>query len=296
VGEASFVALAARTFGADDPASLEEFRQGTGATNAPPRVGPIVLSEIMYHPPDSGTNDNVRDEFIELHNIGSVTAPLIDPTQPTNRWRLRDAVDFDFPPALTLAAGARLLVVSFDPTTNATQLADFRSRLGIPAGVTILGPWSGNLDSAGETIELKAPDRPDVTGGTVLVPYVLVEQVHYRPTAPWPSGANGTGQSLQRRALGDYGNDPINWCGAGPTPGQANAAPIESFIISVAPGQGGILVSSLLGVTYTLEYSDQLPAANWTAVEPGTAGTGAPLLLTDPNPPLTQRFYRVRAQ
>ncbi|MBM3847102.1 MAG: lamin tail domain-containing protein, partial [Verrucomicrobia bacterium] len=44
-----------------------------GAANSRPRVGPVVLNEIHYHPPDilSGTNrlDNTQDEFIELHNL-----------------------------------------------------------------------------------------------------------------------------------------------------------------------------------------------------------------------------------
>src|SRR6185503_8905467 len=50
------------------------------ATNALPLVGPVVISEIMYHPPDvaSGTNivDNSLDEFVELHNITTNAVPL----------------------------------------------------------------------------------------------------------------------------------------------------------------------------------------------------------------------------
>src|SRR4030095_6329062 len=36
-----------------------------GNTNAAPIVGPIVISEVHYHPLDAGTNDNTVDEFIE---------------------------------------------------------------------------------------------------------------------------------------------------------------------------------------------------------------------------------------
>src|SRR6185436_18410297 len=64
-----FTALGVRTFGADAPATVDQFRTGAGLTNAYPLVGPVVISEIMYHPPDAGTNDNVLDEFIELRNI-----------------------------------------------------------------------------------------------------------------------------------------------------------------------------------------------------------------------------------
>jgi hypothetical protein len=214
----------------------------------------------------------------------------------TNTWRLRDAVDFDFPAATTMAPGERLLVVGFDPATNATELADFRSRYGVPSGVRVLGPWSGSLSSSGETIELKAPDRPDLTGSAVFVPYVMIEQVAYRAAAPWPSNANGLGHSLQRKTLSAYGNDPVNWHGGTPTAGTANVTPIEPFSIRVAPGQNGVWVDSVTGVTYTLEYKNTLSDGIWTSLMPGTAGTGSPLLLTDPNPPPGQRFYRVRAE
>ena len=81
---------------------MEQFRTGTGASNAYPKVGPVVISEIMYHPPDLGTNDNGRDEYIELHNISTVPVALFE---STNAWRLRDAVDFDFAPGTVLAPG-----------------------------------------------------------------------------------------------------------------------------------------------------------------------------------------------
>ena len=58
---ADFTAMASRSFGADNPATLAEFRSGTGRTNSGPLVGPIVITEIMYHPPDIGTNDNAID-------------------------------------------------------------------------------------------------------------------------------------------------------------------------------------------------------------------------------------------
>jgi len=36
---------------------------------------------------------------------------------------------------------------------------------------------------------------------------------------PWPSGADGTGNSLKRIFAHYYGNDPNNWQSASPTPG-----------------------------------------------------------------------------
>lgn len=42
-----FTALGARTFGVDNPATTNQFRLGTGLTNAYPKVGPVVLNEII---------------------------------------------------------------------------------------------------------------------------------------------------------------------------------------------------------------------------------------------------------
>jgi hypothetical protein len=58
-----FVPLSRTTFGSDAPANLAEFRTGTGASNALPRVGPVVINEIMYNPTGGGS------EFLEFLNI-----------------------------------------------------------------------------------------------------------------------------------------------------------------------------------------------------------------------------------
>src|ERR1041385_3306295 len=61
-----FTAMSLRTFGVANPASLAQFRLGTGLVNSPPKIGPVVISEIMYHPPSViGVIDNTQDEYIE---------------------------------------------------------------------------------------------------------------------------------------------------------------------------------------------------------------------------------------
>jgi hypothetical protein len=214
-GRTEFVALAARTFGVDDPGSVEEFRQGAGASNAPPRVGPIVISGIMYHPPDLGTNENTQAEFIDLRNITTAPVPLFDTNQPPNVWHLRDAVDFDFPPGLTVPAGGHVLVVSFDPVNNPSALTAFRAKYQLQPGLPIVGPYIGKLANDTDEIELRRPGEPDLED----VPYVLVERVKYADRAPWPPEADGSGFSLQRMDDRLYGNDPFNWTAAAPTPG-----------------------------------------------------------------------------
>ena len=43
-------------------------------------------------------------------------------------WRLRNGVDFDFPPGVELKPEDSLLVVGFDPAVDTDQLAAFRSK------------------------------------------------------------------------------------------------------------------------------------------------------------------------
>jgi hypothetical protein len=203
-----------------------------GFSNAPPLVGPVVISEIMYHPPDATNSvDNDLDEFIELRNITSSNVSLFctftdesgyGAAAKTNTWQLRAAVDYDFPTNLTLAAGGHLLLVGFDPATNATQLAAFRTHYDIPPNVLILGPWHGKLDNSADSIELRRPDRPDLSGPGVFVPYIMVDEVGYRDSTPWPINADGFGSSLQRVSSSTFGNDPANWDAVASTAGQVN--------------------------------------------------------------------------
>jgi len=201
-----------------------------GFANALPKVGPIVISEIMYHPPDlAGGVDNVIDEFIELQNISSSPVPLYDVAFPTNRWKLDDAVEFSFSTNDVVPPNGFLLVVSFNPGTNDAALARFRSFYNVPPSVAIVGPYSGKLDNngfrtggSGESVELYRPDAPETNG----VPFVLVERIDYSDSAPWNPGADGLGPSLQRKVVTAYGNHPTNWnaglasAGASPISGQ----------------------------------------------------------------------------
>jgi hypothetical protein len=174
----------------------------------------------MYRPPDLGTNDNTRDEFVELHNITAAPVPLFDPVNPANTWRLRDAVDFDFPLNLTIAPRGTVLVVSFDPAKDAAARAAFEAKYG--TGLLLFGPYAGKLDNSTDSVELYRPDPPQTLPGPDLgfVPYVLVDRVKYSDGSPWPPAADGTGPSLQRTQVSAHGNDPANWVALTFTPGQ----------------------------------------------------------------------------
>ena len=211
-----FVAMSARSFGNNDPSSVAQFRTNTGAVNPYPKVGPVVIAQIMYRPPDIGTNDNSLDEFIELRNISAQSVPLYHPVNTSNTWRLRDAVDFNFPQGVSLTAGSRLLLVSFDPAVDTAQLAAFRSKYAVDAGVPIYGPYSGKLANNDDKVELYKPDSPNITPTGEDVPYILADRVHYFDAAPWTPSPDGTGAALLRVSLTGFGNDPTNWVASVP--------------------------------------------------------------------------------
>jgi hypothetical protein len=187
-----------------------------GTANSGPAVGPVVISEIHYHPTDLlvSTNglENKADEFIELQNITGSPVNLYD---TSNTWHLREAVDFNFPPNTSIPANGYILVVGFDPSDSVAR-GEFQSRMGVSPATPIYGPWSGALENGGATIELRKPRTGDTNGVDVLV-----ERVQYKDSAPWPTAADGVGLTLQRVVASSYGNDPTNWVAAGPTPGSA---------------------------------------------------------------------------
>ncbi len=224
----NFVALSRRTFGADNAQTLEDFRKGTGLPNAAPKIGPIAISEIMYHPPDFvvGTNiiDNAVDEFVELHNLTAEPTPLYDPAYPDNTWRVRGGISFDFPRNVTLAPHGFLLLVNFDPSASPDLLGNFLQKYKVPAGVPIFGPFGGKLDNGGENVTLEKPDAPQLPPhpDAGFVPYVDVEKISYDDAASWPTSADGSGASLQRKDVNAFGNDALNWFGGAPTAGREN--------------------------------------------------------------------------
>ncbi|HRT56487.1 MAG TPA: lamin tail domain-containing protein [Candidatus Paceibacterota bacterium] len=226
---AEFTAQSALTLGTSvtrvSPTNqLPLFRTGTGAPNAYPRVGPVVISEIMYSPAPLGTNENVQEEYIELHNLTGVAVPLFDIAHPTNGWRLTKGVEFVFSTNHALPPLGYLVVVGFNPATNAAVTAAFRAKYG--AASLLAGPWSGKLANSGEVIELQAPDAPQTVPGPDwgLVPYVTVDRVAYSPAPPWPANTDGLGLSLQRVTPTAYGNEPTNWCAAVPNAGSGGQA------------------------------------------------------------------------
>jgi Chitobiase/beta-hexosaminidase C-terminal domain/CotH kinase protein/Lamin Tail Domain/Bacterial TSP3 repeat len=278
-----------------------------GGSNAGPRISPVVISHVMYHPPDLPNGaDNQAEEYVELRNRTDQTVPLFDPAYPTNRWKLRDAVDFVFPANLTMEPGSSLLVVGFDPS-NPAQLTAFHGKYPLLAALPIYGPFGGKLDNSMDSVELAQPDTPNPTD----LPYVLVDKVEYQDAAPWPAAADGTGAALQRLFLAGYGNDPANWVAAAPltivTPPQGlTVRPGTKVIMSVnAIGTGtlryqwrlnGLALAGATNDTYVILDAKEGDQGEYTVLVSDLSGTissepGFLSVLVDPyqvQPPLSQ--------
>ena len=165
---------------------------------ARPVPGNLTISQLHYHPADpspaeitAGFTDADQFEFIELQNISGHRLNL-------EGCRFTAGVDFTMPIGnLTeLAAGDRVLILK--------NTAAFSQRYGASFAAMAIGEFSGNdnLNNAGETLTLTAPD-----GLTTLLTCT------YDDAAPWPTEADGLGPCLVLRA--PFSNpplsDPLSW-------------------------------------------------------------------------------------
>ena len=259
---------------------VTQSRPTLGLANSGPKVGPIILSEINYHPPDiyglRQVFDNDFDEYIELQNISGDSVDLHDSLN--NTWRLRDAVNFTFPTGVVMPAGSYILLVSFDPS-NSADLAAFRNNNGVPAGTPIYGPWSGQLDNSSDDIELWQPDLPDPVGTPTagFVAYILADKVAYEDTLPWPTGLpDGLGAVLGRADTSAYGNDPANWRSAPKTPGAAlPTGGIAPTMVTQPVNTTGVEGQS---ASFTLNATGSALGYIWTFNGNPTTGASAPTL------------------
>ncbi len=185
-----------------------------GSTNAYPKVGPVVISEIMYNPPAGGSYDHDEYEYVELHNITDTAVTLQSYDEYMHiyvPWKFTDGIDYTFPLGTVIPAHGYLLVAK-DPTAFAERYTD------VPAGVSVLGPYSGKLSNGGEKLQLSLPgDKHTDDDGRY---YIRQDRVVYDDKAPWPVDADGAGKSLTRKVMSQYGNDPANWQSAAPGPGE----------------------------------------------------------------------------
>ncbi len=131
-------------------------------------VGPVKenlrISEIMYHPADTGKPGDPNTEYIELTNIGAEVLDL-------NFVKFTRGVRFTFP-QMQLAPRAFCLVVK--------DLSAFHARYG--AELPIAGQYTGSLSDGGELIELR-----DAAGA-------VIHSFRYHDN--WFRATDGSGYSL----------------------------------------------------------------------------------------------------
>jgi hypothetical protein len=205
-----------------DGAHFVPLREATpGAVNAEPAVGPVVITEIMYHADGPGDV-----EYVELQNAGSTEVTLYDVVAGAP-WRFADGRDIEllFPadPPISLSPRGYLLLTK--------DRAAFEARYGVLPSVPILEWGMGSLRDAGEGVELSRPG--ELTGGVRA--WIGVDYVTYSDGAhhddysagldPWPAQADGQGQSLTRIDATRWGDDPLNWQAVAPSPGAARQRP-----------------------------------------------------------------------
>ena len=196
-----------------------------GLPNAYPRIGPVVITEMMYHPTDPCLSDPYGDdddfEYIELYNITSSPVSLHEWDNEKEifvPWRIR-GVGFTFPPETTISAYSYLVVARY-------RVA-FIHRYGtLPAGVLFTEEYyDSKLDNGGESVQLAKPGDEDPNIPGYYYP-IRVDRVEYSDGShpfgddPWPIRPDGWGYSLTRTWPGLYGNDPNNWTAELPSPGQ----------------------------------------------------------------------------
>jgi hypothetical protein len=161
-------------------------------------VGPVAeslrVSELMYHPPDTGNPNDPNTEYIELTNIANQTINL-------NLVRFTDGIDYTFP-SFELPPGGYCLVVK--------DLAAFQAKCG--SKLPVVGEYAGSLDNGGERIELV-----DAVG-------TVIQSFAYQDA--WYKTTDGGGYSLTvkdpKTSDASSLNNPGAWRAANPSPGRAN--------------------------------------------------------------------------
>ncbi len=173
--------------------------QSIGATNAGPTIGPLMISEVMYHPLPG------EPQYIEIVNISQEPVPLYDVQEPWVWWEIFLSVWETLPTNMSLPPGGMIIKASEDPE-------QFRARYNIPTNVIIDGGLHVFPEFVPTHLSLYRPSGWTTFPGEGNIPRdVPVDEVFFRHHHPWPAVANGSGASLERVNLLAFGNEPLNW-------------------------------------------------------------------------------------
>ncbi len=134
----------------------------------------IIINEIMYNPPESGTD---YLEFIEFFNAGSIPVNIKD-------YSIKDAVIFTFPDSLIMPKSYFVLAVDSNRLDSVFAVKAFK--------------WtSGGLRNTDEVITLL-----DASSNAI-------DSVHY--FSSWSNEANGNGSSLELCRSTVDNNNSLYW-------------------------------------------------------------------------------------
>ena len=171
-------------------------------------IEPLLITELMYHPPDNGVIDGDEYEFIELKNPSANIIPL-------GGMSFSSGISYTFPLGTSLAPGQ--LVV----------LARIKARFmeKYPAVVPI-GEWGTGtvLSNSGEPVTLV-----NASGRTIF-------SFTYADGSPWPGAADGSGYSLVpvNANSNPMPADPVFWRAStnlGGSPGADDPVPAAPTIV-----------------------------------------------------------------
>jgi len=124
---------------------------------------PVVINEIMYHPPANDTGG----EFVEIFNRSTLPIDI-------GGWSFTRGVTFTFDDNVELP-GFGFLVIAANPRGMETEY-------GISG---VFGPWEGALRNDAETLLLR-----DALGNPI-------DRVRYADEGTWPEDADGGGPSVE---------------------------------------------------------------------------------------------------
>jgi hypothetical protein len=200
--------ISARIFVSTNPGTDNDWSAIVDATFFPEIPFPVRITEVHYNPaPRAGVTDKQDMEFIELFNTSNQPVSLAGAqiTQFASE-------PYTFAAGTTLDAGQRLIV--------ARTPAVFQSVYGNAINVALVGYGDANLSNGGERIVLVGP-----LGDTI-------QDFVYNNAAPWPSGPDGNGPSLEIVDPLGNPNNPANWRAstlAGGSPGAATASIVGDY-------------------------------------------------------------------
>jgi hypothetical protein len=178
----------------------------------------LVISEVMYNTTDDVNGVDIPwQEFVEIQNV---TSSSIELWNTNGNFRVSGGIGFEFT-NVTIPGNGVVLVANLNASDPAA-VNQFKEFYGVSASnITVVGPFSGNLGNSSERVTLEKPEAPDGAGEPAV--WVVMDEVIYTDA----SGADGTGESLNRVAVTRSGNDPSNLAALEPTPGSVGPSPSQ---------------------------------------------------------------------